>query len=343
MIKTRHLFSNISLVSLLIALPISLFFLSFLFGRYPVPIQIVIKVFMSKIIPIETVWSSNLETVIFKIRLPRIIACMLVGAGLSISGASLQGLFRNPLVAPDILGVSSGAGFGAALGILLSFSSFQIQLFAFLFGILAVSLAYGISKVYSGTNTMLILILAGIVVSALFQSLISLTKYVADPFEKLPAITFWLMGSFASVSVDELMIEGPLIVICTLILILIRWRINILSLGEEEAEALGVNTKAFTIVITILVTLITASSVCISGIIGWVGLVIPHIGRMIIGPDYKKLLPVTLSIGATYLVLIDNITRTVTSGEIPIGILTAVVGAPFFIWLILKSKVVAWA
>lgn len=302
----------------------------------------IIKVFISKLIPIEKVWSSNLETVIFNIRLPRIIAAMLVGAGLSISGASFQGLFRNPLVAPDILGVSSGAGFGAALAILLSANSLQIHLSAFFFGILAVSLAYSIREIYKGIDTMLILILAGIVVGALFQALISLTKFAADPFEKLPAITFWLMGSFASVSNDDLVIMGPLIIISTIILVLIRWRINIMSLGEEEAEALGVNTKVLTIGITILVTIITASSVCICGILGWVGLVIPHIGRMIIGPDYKKLLPVTLSVGATYLVLIDDIARTLTSGEIPIGILTAIVGAPFFIWLILKSKV-AWS
>jgi iron complex transport system permease protein len=199
-------------------------------------------------------------------------------------------------------------------------------------------MTYGISRTYKATPT-LVLVLAGIIVGALFSALISLTKYVADPYETLPSIVFWLMGSLASVSNRDLLMVLPPIVAGMVILLLIRWRINILAMGDEEAQALGVDTKKVTVIIILCATIITASAVCISGIIGWVGLVIPHIGRMLVGPDYKKLLPASISLGAFYLLLIDNCARTLTSVEIPLGILTAIIGAPFFAYLLRKSEV----
>jgi len=328
---------SISINAILVLLPIVLFFISFVLGRYPISPSKVIWVLASKILPLEHTWPAVLDTVIFQIRLPRIMAAMLVGAGLSISGASFQGLFRNPLVSPQILGVAPGAGFGAALAILLSGNPFVIQASAFLFGLLAVGLTYGISKTVKGTPT-LVLVLSGIAVGALFAALISLATYAADPYDQLPAIVFWLMGSLASVSNQDILMVAAPILIGVAVLLLIRWRINLLAMGDEEARALGMDTRKLRVIILVCCTLVTAASVCISGMIGWVGLVIPHVARMLVGPDHKKLLPACVSIGAFYLLLIDNLSRALTAVEIPLGILTAIVGAPFFLYLLRKSK-----
>ena len=328
------------LTIILIVLPVLLFFLSLFMGRYAVSPSNVLALLVSPFYPVPHSWQGFEETVFFQIRLPRVAAAMLVGGGLAIAGASFQGLFKNPLVSSNILGVTAGAGFGAALGILISGNSFVIQLFAFLFGIIAVYLAYALSRVYKSAST-LVLVLAGIIVGAFFSALISLVKYIADPFEKLPAIVFWLMGSLASVTVTELVMVAPPILICMGILLLIRWRINLLAVGEEEARALGVDTKKMAWMIIICATIITASAVCISGIIGWIGLVIPHIGRMLVGPDYKRLLPVSVVPGACYLLIIDDIARTAISSEIPIGILTAIIGVPFFA-LLLSRRNLGW-
>ncbi|NMC59164.1 MAG: iron ABC transporter permease, partial [Candidatus Methanofastidiosa archaeon] len=294
--KRREILRKLSVNVLLILLPGSMFFISFLIGRYPASPLEVVKILASKILPIEKTWSDVLNMVIFEIRLPRIIAAMLVGAGLAISGASFQGLFRNPLVSPQILGVTSGAGFGAAIAILLWDNSFIIQLSALIFGLFAVGMTYGISKMVRGTST-LVLVLAGMAVGAFLSALISLTKYVADPYEKLPTIVFWLMGSLSSVSNREVLVVSVPIIIGMIILLLIRWKINILAMGDEEASSLGIDTKRLTAIIVICCTIITASSVCLSGIIGWVGLIIPHVGRMLVGPDHKALLPACVSIG----------------------------------------------
>jgi iron complex transport system permease protein len=282
------------------------------------------------------------ETVIFQVRLPRVLLAMFVGAGLSISGASFQGMFQNPLVSPGILGVSAGAGFGAALAILLSGNDAVIQISAFGFAILAVALTYRISRVYK-TTPVLMLVLSGVVVGALFLALIGLIKYVADPYEKLPAITFWLMGSLSDASVKHLTTVVPPIVAGSIGLLLVRWRMNILSMGDEEARSLGINTELLKRFIIICATVVTAAAVCVSGMIGWVGLVIPHVARMIVGPDHKVLLPASLSLGAGYLLVIDNIARTATSAEIPLGILTAIIGAPFFAYLLRKTRGRGWA
>lgn len=334
--KEHNRKKDIFIVIILVILPIFLFFLSFMIGRYPIaPIE-VISVIFSKILHIE--YNNIAETIVFQIRAPRIIAAMLVGAGLSISGVSFQGLFRNPLVSPDILGVSAGAGFGAAIAILISLNLFYIQISALVFGLIAVAITYFVSKIVK-SNAILVLVLSGMAIGSLFSALTSFTKYVADPYEKLPAIVFWLMGSLSSVSNKEILFVIIPMLVGMIVLLMIRWRINVISMGEDEARSLGLNTKKFTIVIIICCTVITASAVCISGVIGWVGLVIPHIGRMIVGPDHRKLLPATLSLGASYLLLVDNLARTLTTVEIPLGILTAIIGAPFFIYLLKKSKI----
>jgi len=334
--KEQNRKKDIFMFIILVIFPIFLFFLSFMIGRYPIsPIEVISAIF-SKILHIEC--SNMAETIVFQIRAPRIIAAMLVGAGLSISGASFQGLFRNPLVSPDILGVSAGAGFGAAIAILLSLNLFYIQISALIFGLIAVTITYFVSKIVK-SNAILVLVLSGMAIGSLFSALTSFTKYVADPYEKLPAIVFWLMGSLSSVSNIEILVVIIPMLVGMIILLMIRWRINVISMGEDEARSLGLNTKKFTIVIIICCTVITASAVCISGVIGWVGLVIPHIGRMIVGPDHRKLLPATLSLGASYLLLVDNMARTLTTVEIPLGILTAIIGAPFFIYLLKKSEI----
>ncbi len=322
---------------LLLILPLLSVAVSLFFGRFYINPGTVVKVLLSKIIPLHQTWSGTMETVIFQVRLPRVFLALLVGAALSISGSSFQGMFQNPLVSPDILGVSSAAGFGASVAILLSGDSLTIHIFALSFGIMGVIFAYMLSRIHKMTP-ILMLVLSGVIVSAFFSALISLIKYIADPFEKLPAITFWLMGSLSTASIkDILMIFFPMLAGTSGLLIL-GWRINILSMGDEEARSLGIKSELLKGIVIICATILTASAVCVSGIIGWVGLVIPHIARMVVGPDHCKLLPASLSIGASYLVLIDTVARTVSSAEIPLGILTAIIGLPFFAYLIRKTK-----
>ena len=320
---------------LLVFLPIILFFASFLMGRYPVSPIDVIKTILNPIFPQLTV-SQTVSTIVWQIRLPRILAAILVGASLSMAGAAFQGIFKNPLVSSDLLGVSNGAGFGAALAILLSGSSVIIQLFAFLFGIISVSITYLISKAYKAGG-LLVLVLSGVAISAFFNSLISGIKFIADPDEKLPEIVYWLMGSLASVTMDQIiMILIPLF-IGFIILYLLRWQMNILAMGDEEAQSLGLNPSRIRLIIIVGCTLLTSAAVSISGIIGWIGMIIPHMARMIVGPNNKTLLLASLSLGASFLLLIDNISRVVISIEIPIGILTAIIGVPIFLYLLRRG------
>lgn len=324
----------ISLI-LLVFLPIILFFASFLMGRYPISPVDVVRTILSPIFPQLTV-SSTVNTIVWQIRLPRILAALLVGASLSMAGTAFQGIFKNPLVSSDLLGVSNGAGFGAALAILLSGSSIVIQVFAFVFGIISVSITYLISKAYKAGG-ILILVLSGVAISAFFNSLISGIKFIADPEDKLPEIVYWLMGSLASVTMNEIiMIIIPLF-IGFIILYLLRWQMNILAMGDEEAQSLGLNPSRVRLIIIAACTLLTSAAVSISGIIGWIGMIIPHMARMIVGPDNKVLLPASLSLGASFLLLIDNISRVVISIEIPIGILTAVIGVPIFLYLLRRG------
>lgn len=320
---------------LLIILPIFLFFVSFLLGRYPVAPVDVVKTVLSPIFPSLTV-SPAVSSIVFNIRLPRIIAALAVGASLAIAGSTFQGIFRNPLVSPDLLGVSQGAGFGAALAILLSLGNAFIQLFAFIFGIISVFITYTISKVYRA-GEILVLVLAGTAVSAFFSALISGTKFIADPYDKLPQITFWLMGSLSSITFEDLAIISIPLIIGLVIILVLRWHLNILSMGDEEARSLGLNPDKIRVIVIAACTLVTSAAVSISGVIGWVGLVVPHICRMIVGPDHKVLVPASLSFGASFLLLIDTLSRTVISIEIPLGILTAIIGVPIFLYLLRKG------
>jgi iron complex transport system permease protein len=332
----RTIIGNVSITTALIMLPVVLFFGSFMIGRYPVSPSDVMLAIGSVFVPIKANLDPTIYTVVWEIRLPRIIAAMIVGAALSISGAAFQGTFQNPLVSPDLLGVSSGAGFGAAVAILFSFSMLMIQTTAFLFGLVAVVLTYFLSKKFKG-NAILMMVLGGIAIAALFSAFISCIKYLADPDSKLPEIVYWLMGSLSAVSSRSLlMIVGPVFIGFS-VLLLISWKINVLSMGDDEARALGVDTEKMRLLVILCCTLLTAASVSISGIIGWVGLVIPHAARMIVGPDHSKLLPASISLGSSFLLLVDNVCRSATSIEIPLGILTAIIGAPFLIYLLQKG------
>ena len=326
----------------LILLPVAVFLLSFCCGRYSIAPGTVISVLKTNFLELFNISSSaNFndfeESVVLSIRMPRIILGMLVGAGLSVAGAALQGLFGNPLVSPQVLGVSSGSGFGAALAILLFGNAFSVQALSVITGLVAVGMTYSISRIRGGQSSIFMLVLAGTITAAFFEALISAAKLVADPFSKLPAITYWLMGSLANVSYKNVLSALPLITIGMAVLFLYRWRINVLSLDKDEAKALGVNLQRSRIIVILACSIITAASVSVCGIIGWIGLVIPHICRTIVGPNHKNLIPACMSVGGVYLVIIDNIARSATSTEIPLSILTAVVGAPFFAYLLKRS------
>ena len=322
-------------IVLLIFLPIILFFISFLLGRYPISPVDVISTILCPVFPQLEV-SPTITTIVFEIRLPRIIAAILVGASLAMAGAAFQSIFKNPLVSSDLLGVSNGAGFGAALAIILSGSNVVIQLFAFIFGLISVSITYLISRAYKAGG-ILILVLSGVAISAFFNALISAIKFVADPDDKLPEIVYWLMGSLASVTMDKLVMILIPIIIGFVILLALRWHMNLLAMGDEEAQSLGLNPSRVRLLVIVGCTLLTSAAVSVSGVIGWIGLVIPHMTRMIAGPDNRILIPASLSFGASFLLLIDNISRVVISIEIPIGILTAIIGVPIFLYLLKKG------
>ena len=271
------------------------------------------------------------SAVIWNLRIPRILLNILVGGALAIAGTVFQGIFRNPLVSPDILGVSSGAAFGAALGILISGINIYATGFALIFGIASVCLTYSLARLRNQI-TSLSLVLSGMIVSAIFGALIALIKYIADPYDKLPAITYWLMGSFSTASYENVsLVSIPIIFGCA-VLYFLRWKINILSMGDEEATTLGVNPFKLRLIIIAMATLITAACVTITGI------VIPYICRMLIGVDHQKLLPISIIVGAIFMIIVDLIARSAIAAEIPIGIITALVGAPFFACLFYRTR-----
>lgn len=281
-------------------------------------------------------WTSAEAAVVLNVRLPRILAAALIGAALSVAGVSYQGMFRNPMVSPDLLGASTGAGFGAALALLLSMNYFAVTLSAFLFGLAAVMLAYLISR-RSRMDITLSMVLAGMMISSLFTSGTSLIKLLADTESQLPAITYWLMGSLTSVRGRDVRFAALPVLLGILPLLLLRWRINLLTLSEAEARSMGVDTRRLRLTVIFCATLMTAASVSISGMIGWVGLVIPHFCRMIFGYDYRRLLPASALLGGAFLMLVDDLARTIATSEIPLGILTSFVGAPVFLYLILSG------
>ena len=316
--------------------------ISLTLGRFPIHVtdayMIVISAVISVITPISHSVPPPAETIVLSIRLPRICAALLVGAALSVAGASYQGMFRNPLVSPDILGVGAGASFGACLAILISGNPVLIQTMAFSGGLIAVGATWVLSRLYRSGSTLL-LVLGGIIVGSVFNALVMIIKTVADPSTKLAEITMWLMGDLSRINWGDVITVTPLIIIGVLFLLAIRWRINILALGEEEATALGINTRFLGALVIVAATVITAASVSISGAIGWVGLVIPHLSRMLVGPEYTKMLPVSAVMGAAFLLIVDDVSRTALAVEIPLGILTSLIGAPFFAYLLTRKKV----
>ena len=324
----------------LLLMPLALLYASLFVGRFTVSPADVARILIGQILPVAHDWSKSAEIIVLQIRLPRAIMAMFIGAGLSISGAAYQGMFRNPLVSTDILGVSAASGLGAAVALLLSRNALELQIIAFAFGIAGVALTYRIAKIYR-TTPVLMLVLSGVVVAAFFSACLSALKYVADPESKLPAITYWLMGSLNSASVKSMAVCLLPIAAGSAGLLLTRWKLNVLTMGDEEARSLGVETEWLKGIVIVCTTLITAAAVSACGMVGWIGLVIPHVGRMLVGPDHRVLLPATLSIGASYLLIIDDIARTATAGDIPLGILTAIIGAPFFGYL-LRSTRGAW-
>ncbi len=278
--------------------------------------------------------------IVVRVRLPRIAAAMLIGGNLAVTGAAFQGIFRNPLVDSNILGVTSGAGFGAALVLLLNGSTLEVQASAFFFGMLAVLAAYVVSRLYH-TAPLLMLTLVGIVIGSFFASLTSLLKYVADPLDTLPAITYWLMGGLTSVTRRDIPALALISLTGMAALWLVRWRLNVLSMGDSEALALGLNPTRLKVIIILFSTMMTAVAVSVGGVIGWVGLVVPHAARTLVGPSHLRLIPATIAMGMIFLLLIDTLSRTMLPGEVPLGVFTGIVGAPLLL-LILRVNKTGW-
>lgn len=336
--KRDRLLSGPGAILLMAVILVACILLSFLFGRYPVPFRELCGILANKFLSIfglgiEPFWTDAMQAAVWNVRLPRVIMSVLVGACLSAAGAAYQGVFQNPMAAPDVLGASAGAGFGAALAIYVGLSSMYITLAAFGMSLLTVALVFWVSRHAKGERV-LGLVLAGIMVSSLFQAGTSFIKLAADPTNKLPEITYWLMGSLSGAKWSELgFVIWPML-LGLVPLFLLRWRLNVLAMGDDEARAMGVDAGRLRIWLIIAATLVTAASVSVSGMIGWVGLVIPHMVRRICGSDYRWLMPCSMLGGGTFLLIVDNVSRNVTTSGIPIGILTAFIGAPFFLWLI---------
>ena len=308
--------------------------LAFSLGRYPVGIGDLLEIITAKIVGHPSDVPAAAVNVLFQVRGPRVLTAVLVGAALAVAGTAFQGLFRNPLVSPDLLGASSGAALGAVLGIYLSLGVFAVQVLAFIGGLAAVVAVYLIGSTVRARDPILVLVLTGVVIGALLGAGVGLVKYIADPYNQLPAMTFWLLGSLAAASTADLIpLFGP-VALGILILLALRWRMNVLSLPDEEARALGLPTGPMRVAVIAAATLVTSASVATAGIIGWVGLVVPHIARTLVGPDFGRLIPTAALLGGGFLLVIDTVARTAAAIEIPLGILTAIVGTPFFVWLL---------
>jgi iron complex transport system permease protein len=307
-------------------------------GRFPISVGDLFGVLWATLTGAEHGLDPTIETVIVKVRGPRVAGAILIGAALAAAGAAYQNMFRNPLVSPDILGVSAGAAVGAVLGIFLSLNVIVIQSLAFAFGLGAVGLVYVTANAVRGHDPLLVLVLAGVVVGSLLGACVALMKYLADPYNQLPAITFWLLGSLASATPADVWSTLPLMLLGLVPMWLLRWRINLLSLDDEEARALGVETGRIRLIVIAAATLMTSAAVAISGVIGWIGLVIPHFARMLVGPDFSRLLPTSILLGAGFLLGVDTLARTVARIEIPLGVLTAFVGTPLFLWQLATAR-----
>ena len=315
---------------------LALFLLSFVVGRYGVPLGQVVRILLSGVLPLEQTWTDNMAIAVLNVRLPRILLACLVGCGLSAAGTGYQTVFQNPMAAPDILGASSGACFGAALAIMTGQGAVMITVFAFLASLLSVALVYLVGNHTRG-NRVVNLLLAGIMVGSLFSACTSYIKLVADPTNQLPQITYWLMGSLSGTRMGTVKFAAVCMAVGLVPLLLLRWRMNLLTLSPDEARAMGVHTDRLRLAVILSSTVLTAAAVSVSGMIGWVGLVIPHLSRRIVGSDCRRLMPMACLFGAAFLLLVDNMARCLTATEIPIGILTAFVGAPFFIYLMVRG------
>lgn len=316
-----------------------LFLCSLCAGRYEIRPADVMSLFRARVTG-SVATDEAAATVLFQSRIPRIVSAMLIGCALSVSGAAYQGMFHNPMVSPDLLGASAGSGFGAALGLLVGISMPYVQLLAFGFGMIAVLITWLVSRIIGGKmdSSPILLVLSGIVTGALFQAFISIIKYVADPFDTMPSISFWLMGGLTYVTASDVKFLLIPILAGTVILLLIRWKINLLAFGNEEASSLGISVKHYQVILIVCATFMTAASVAVGGMIGWAGLIVPHFARIFAGPDYRRMLPVAAVLGSIFLLLVDDVARCLFPQELPIGILTAMIGAPVFVVLLAKGR-----
>lgn len=310
-------------------------------GRYNVPLWHVAQILAGQAVPIPVEATATEENVVLLVRLPRVLLALLVGGGLAIAGAALQAIFHNPLVSPDIIGVSAGASFGGSLALLLGLGTFALITSSFAFGLVALATLFLITSGRGGTP-LLMIVLGGVVTGSFFSALVALVTYIADPNTTLPAIVFWLLGSVATASFGKVAVALIPVVGGALVLLALRWRINVLSLGDDDAAALGIRPRPLRWVVLVSVALIVAGAVAVSGVVSWVGLVIPHLARMWVGPDHRVLLPVSFLLGGAYIMLVDTVARTATAGEIPLGVLTALIGAPVFFVLLRRNRDRIW-
>ena len=316
---------------------LGIFLASLVIGRFFIPLDQVANILLSKFLVLPITWDASMYNVVMEIRLPRVLGAIAVGIALAVSGAAYQGVFRNDLVSPDLLGVSHGASVGACIGILVHLTLYGTAVLAFLGGILSVCLTLTLPKLIQNQSR-IVLVLCGIIVSGFMGAIIGLLKYIADPDTELQDIVYWQLGSLAKVTWDNLFYVLPIIIVGTIAVLALRWRLNILSLPDQEAQSLGVNVNRERLVIIGISTLLTAAAVCLSGTIGWVGLVIPHLSRMLVGNDHKKLIPVTILVSASFLMLADLFARSLTTTEIPLGILCGFIGTPFFAWVLYRQR-----
>lgn len=327
-------------VALIVAGLAAVFVVSFCLGRYDISVPEILSTFVNHFVNPDAIEDANMERSLFNVRLPRICIVMIVGAGLAVAGASYQGMFKNPLTSPDLLGASAGASLGAGIAIIAGFPNIVVQIAAFVGGIVAVACAVGLTRMVK-YDAILSLVLGGILVSSLFNAGMSLVKLLADSNSRLPELTYWLMGSFNDVNTGDLLLLIPPALVAFALLLSQAWKLNVLSFGDEEARSMGINTSRTRVLVIVASTLLTSISVAVAGVIGWIGLVIPHLARAIVGPNYKVLLPTSMALGAAFLCLVDDVARNLMAVEIPIGILTAILGVPFFV-IIFKRNMKGW-
>lgn len=326
-----HFFIPVCLLALLVCLG------ALCIGRYGISLWDAVRILLSRIFPIQQTWTNTMENVVFQLRLPRMLVAVLVGGALSLSGSVYQGIFKNPLVSPDLLGVSSGACVGAALAILMGLGGIGIQFMALGAGLLAVLMTTMLPRLLRNRSTM-VLVLSGIIVSGFMSAIMGILKFVADPQTQLAEITYWTMGSIAGATMQDVYTVLPAMAVAAIVLLRMRWRVNLLSLGDGEARTLGVNIRMVRGVMVLCSTVLTACAVCISGTIGWVGLVVPHLSRMLTGPNNTQAMPISFILGAAFMVAVDTVARTLTVAELPLSIVTGFIGAPLYAWMLTKQR-----